>query len=74
MDWYLYYIQRQENNAKHRNFHGLRDFYSMIKYISRSITEDEVQNSQIILNGIQRNFGGKNFESIKHTLEKKLQL
>jgi len=32
--WYFAYLKRLSFNPKGKNFHGLRDFYSMIKYIS----------------------------------------
>ncbi|XP_067665929.1 uncharacterized protein [Haliotis asinina] len=54
---YFEYIQNQNI----RNFHGLRDFYSLVKFISR---ETESQSSglkntfQVVLKGLLRNFGG----------------
>jgi len=48
--WYFAYMKRQQFSQKGRNFHGLRDFYSMIKYISQKITrEDDLENESIIL-------------------------
>ncbi|KAF0557209.1 e3 ubiquitin-protein ligase [Gigaspora margarita] len=47
---YLEYI----NNQKHRNFHGLRDYYSLVKSI-RSMKNKPEPNIQLAL---ARNFGG----------------
>ena len=45
------------------NFHGLRDFYSLVKYVSREISmqgsDSHCQdNLQSVFRGMQRNFGG----------------
>ncbi|XP_046548874.1 uncharacterized protein LOC124258825 [Haliotis rubra] len=56
---YAYFEYVQNQNI--RNFHGLRDFYSLVKFISR---ESESQSSglknrfQVVLKGLLRNFGG----------------
>ncbi|XP_076077139.1 uncharacterized protein LOC143047776 [Mytilus galloprovincialis] len=47
---------------KFPNFHGLRDFYSLTKYVARNMgilfSAGEKEMSDIILTGILRNFGG----------------
>lgn len=68
--WYLSYMNKQQVSSRHKNFHGLRDFYSMIKYISKRITKnDPVVNEQIVLQGVKRNFGGTTFETAARALE-----
>lgn len=54
-----------------RNFHGLRDYYSLVKYVSKRLLEDRDENTipdegekeWILLQGLQRNFGGLPSES-----------
>ena len=46
----------------------------MIKFISGRITPNEERNELDIYHGIQRNFGGNNFELVIQTLEMHLQL
>ncbi|CAG2207748.1 RNF213 [Mytilus edulis] len=50
------------HELKFPNFHGLRDFYSLIKYLGRNIDIRENTDSnevcEVILTGILRNFGG----------------
>ena len=52
------------NDMKNNNFHGLRDFYHIIKLFSRKIIENkftfDIEVIKMILNSIiVRNFGGK---------------
>ena len=51
-----YYQYHQEQ--RHKHFHGLRDYYSMVKYISatRDLQPNEINRR--IKEGILRNFGG----------------
>jgi hypothetical protein len=39
VNWYIYYMKQQEERGKYKNFHGLRDFYSMIKTIAEKMTD-----------------------------------
>ncbi|KAH3751683.1 hypothetical protein DPMN_186252 [Dreissena polymorpha] len=45
-----------------KNFHGLRDFYALVKYIAKCLSNKTVltveTKSQAIMEGLQRNFGG----------------
>ncbi|XP_053405686.1 uncharacterized protein LOC123566607 [Mercenaria mercenaria] len=46
-----------------KNFHGLRDFYSLVKFIARKLAEDyksltSQKKSAVIIEGLLRNFGG----------------
>lgn len=48
--WYTKYLKALSLSPQYRSFHGLRDFYSLIKFISqRIVTEDEVENERIIV-------------------------
>lgn len=52
---------RYNGNQKYKNFHGLRDFYSLIKYIGNGILLDKQNDEEIdnvIVRGLLRNFGG----------------
>lgn len=70
VSWYSAYYKKQSQVPNFRNFHGLRDFYSMIKYIStRIIKDDDIENEKIIVEGIKRNFGGYFFETVVSILE-----
>ena len=58
---------------KFKNFHGLRDFYSLTKHVSKEIcrpgqnfTEEEIQN--MVIQGIQRNFGGLDYVPMAESL------
>ncbi len=67
--WFLDYINIQEKKSKHSCFHGLRDFYSMIKSIAEKMTDlNTGEHDEIIINAIQRNFGGVNYEYVLKTL------
>ncbi|KAK3605798.1 hypothetical protein CHS0354_002411 [Potamilus streckersoni] len=52
------------DNQRFKNFFGLRDYYSLVKYFAKELntmTDDEINpdvKGKIILKGIQRNFGG----------------
>ena len=51
-----YKYQKEQRFA---NFHGLRDYYSLIKYVSKMAREEEDLNeTEIIQQGLLRNFGG----------------
>jgi glycerate kinase len=56
------YFKYVSSRQKFANFHGLRDYYSLIKYIGRCSEVfkkgDDNLESEIILKGIERNFGG----------------
>lgn len=60
----------QSEDDKFKNFHGLRDFYSMIKFISPRIKSgNDLHNERAIIRGIKRNFGGANYvEAVAKTL------
>ena len=63
-------MNKQQHSSKHKNFHGLRDFYSMVKNISKRITKnDPAHNEEIVLQGVTRNFGGTAFEAAARALE-----
>jgi len=48
-----------QSSQRVRNFHGLRDYYCLIKYISRLSQEDSSESQEdIIQRGLRRNFGG----------------
>lgn len=62
---------RYNENQKYKNFHGLRDFYSLIKYIGKGILVDkqnEYQIDHVIVRGLLRNFGGLSKELSKSML------
>jgi nucleoside-triphosphatase THEP1 len=68
--WYMTYKRHQQKSEKWRNFHGLRDFYSLIKFISTRIKpENESEHENIIIQGIKRNFGGAIFEDVIRSLK-----
>ncbi len=50
------YFKYQQNQT-HPNFHGLRDYYSLIKCLSRMMVEQFPDQEQI-LTAVERNFGG----------------
>ncbi|KAH3751698.1 hypothetical protein DPMN_186267 [Dreissena polymorpha] len=45
-----------------KNFHGLRDFYALVKYIAKRLSKETMvtveTKSHAIMEGLQRNFGG----------------
>lgn len=57
-------------NQKYKNFHGLRDFYSLTKYIGKGILLDKQieQSDDVILRGLLRNLGGLSTELRKSML------
>lgn len=76
---YLEYTKRQEI----KNFHGLRDYYSFIKYISKKLKNsleenlsDRRRKEHILLTGLLRNFGGQqmNNNALKENFLDKLSL
>lgn len=61
---YLKYV----NKLTFKNFHGLRDYYSLVKYISRGLLDERIaldddEKENMVLSGLQRNFGGLPAES-----------
>jgi len=67
--------QKYQENQRYPNFHGLRDYYSLIKCLSTEPKQDTIQmifsedKSKIIQHALQRNFGGvpkdvNNFQSL----------
>lgn len=69
-------MKYQSENERYMNFHGLRDFYSMIKYISPRIKPGkDIENEIAIIDGIKRNFGGANYiDSVAKTLQETLDI
>lgn len=73
------YLQYTEK-LRFKNFHGLRDYYSLAKFVSKQICEaDEINDTvlekdkqKIVFEGLQRNFGGLPTESA--TLLKMFQI
>lgn len=62
---------KYNENQKYKNFHGLRDFYSLIKYIGKRILVDKQNDKQkdhVIVRGLLRNFGGLSKELSKSML------
>lgn len=57
-------------NQKYKNFHGLRDFYSLTKYIGKGILVDKQieQIDDVIVRGLLRNLGGLSKELKKSML------
>ncbi|KAL4237385.1 hypothetical protein ACF0H5_002103 [Mactra antiquata] len=51
-------------HLQHKHFHGLRDFYSLVKFVARKVAQvndcelNTDMKTSIILEGLQRNFGG----------------
>ena len=65
---YIYYINDYQPNQGKEDFHGLRDFYYLIKYVFNSLHEIYFEKNEnfnidnhlnIILQGIIKNFGGQ---------------
>ncbi|KAK3603845.1 hypothetical protein CHS0354_042852 [Potamilus streckersoni] len=72
-DSYMKYVEKQT----FANFHGLRDYYSLVKYVARNLSEVTTQEitdekkMDVITRGFQRNFGGQQSElSTLHELFK----
>lgn len=59
-DCYLKLREHQENHFKHKNFHGSRDFYSLVKFVFRHITSDmDMQQAlNCLRQAFDRNFSG----------------
>ncbi|KAL4235125.1 hypothetical protein ACF0H5_006763 [Mactra antiquata] len=56
---YFQYIQQ----LRFKHFHGLRDYYSLVKYVAKEYADAdnesiEIELADIIVHGIARNFGG----------------
>ena len=47
-----------QSSQRVKNFHGLRDYYCLIKYISRLSEEETHDRDEVIQRGLLRNFGG----------------
>ena len=58
-------LMKKDNKIK-IDFHGNRDFYSLIKGIANDLDKiennNDIEKLQIIINYIERNFGGINYE------------
>jgi nucleoside-triphosphatase THEP1 len=59
-DCYLMLRKFQENSFKHKNFHGSRDFYALVKFVFREVDQgiDFGQVGRVIRKGLDRNFSG----------------
>jgi hypothetical protein len=71
---YKKYLRTKHNLDGKEDFHGNRDFYHLVKIISRHIIEkkrdkllDENTLLECAFNGIERNFSGLKFENEKKT-------
>ena len=76
-----YYKYKKKLKAEHKvdgkeDFHGNRDFYHLVKIISRNIIKkkkdkllDDNTLLECIINGIERNFSGLKFEGDKTSTE-----
>lgn len=62
-------FSKYSKKQKYKNFHGLRDFYSLTKYISKGILVDKQteQIDNVINRGLLRNLGGLSNE-IRNTM------
>ena len=66
---YLRYIDK----LRFKNFHGLRDFYSLVKFVSKELIKEydmhssisEMAKRNILLEGLKRNFGGRPSEELQ---------
>lgn len=74
---YLEYTDKQSIEC----FHGLRDYYSYIKYLSRKLDHSgceagNSENKKILLKGLLRNFGGQqiNNDKMKTTFIREMSL
>ncbi|XP_064628010.1 uncharacterized protein LOC135487838 [Lineus longissimus] len=60
--YFEYLVKQKDKSQSKRNFHGLRDFYSLVKYLCRPLCECEDKSKLMdpvrIVKGILRNFGG----------------
>lgn len=60
--------QEYQKAQRHENFHGLRDYYSLVKSLSSSTSGNDIiegKETRRIQRALQRNFGGLPFESNK---------
>jgi hypothetical protein len=71
---YKEYMRKKHNLDGKEDFHGNRDFYHLVKIISKNIIEkrkdkliDEDTLFECAINGIERNFSGLKLESEKKT-------
>lgn len=53
---HAYWVYNEQQHYK--NFHGLRDFYSLTKYIGKNIILAKQKIDDVIIRGLLRNFGG----------------
>jgi len=50
---------RYTKSLQFQHFHGLRDFYALVKFIAKGYVENpKCSRSELIIKGIERNFGG----------------
>ncbi|XP_060586935.1 E3 ubiquitin-protein ligase rnf213-beta-like, partial [Ruditapes philippinarum] len=64
-------FKEYSNRSRFKNFHGLRDFYALVKYVARQLTtvstyQESLQTdlvSNVVQSGLERNFGGLPTES-----------
>ncbi len=61
---YIKYQEKIADYKKYLYFHGLRDFYFLIKYICKEFEKNakifmtDKQKENLIIGGFKRNFGG----------------
>jgi hypothetical protein len=64
-----YLIEIEKNYSNYKNFHGLRDFYYLIKQTSKNILNengiDENLAKNKAISSIERNFGGLDFSAFE---------
>ena len=70
---------KYQGSQKYPNFHGLRDYYSLIKCLSTEPKDDTLQTSEStkkIQHALQRNFGGapKDVKSFQSLFQEGLQM
>eukprot|EP00347_Sterkiella_histriomuscorum_P007764 403347649 len=63
------FCSKYYNNQPVPNFHGLRDFYQLVCYISYKMKAQQNPYSAIA-EGVQRNFGGQNIKDVMKLLKK----
>ena len=55
-------VEIRKNNRAYEDFHGTRDFYSCVKFLSSKLQENQINEhaiQEIIYKGVSRNFRGK---------------
>eukprot|EP00347_Sterkiella_histriomuscorum_P006051 403354251 len=62
------FYQKYYNNQITPNFHGLRDFYQLVCYVSYRMKNQQNAYTSIA-EGVQRNFGGQNMEKVMNYLK-----